>query len=231
MVDEARKRFERRAAFTRLHGRASVGEDSMSYEIAFANGVTFPQFLKQVSASRELWSALARRRPDIDAAMARMGSLPGRWRLLVLAEDWCGDAVNIVPVVARLAEEAGNIDLRIIRRDEYPDIMKRHLTAGARSIPIVVLLDEHSRVSGWWGPRPAALQQWFQREGRALPAGDRYRELRRWYARDRGFAIAGEIADLIRCASAGDATYAGNQPCAPLVAAGTRKFWMLEDAA
>jgi hypothetical protein len=53
----------------------------------------------------------------------------------VLSEDWCGDAVNSVPYLARLAELAPNLDLRVLARDENPDLMDAHLTRGSRSIP------------------------------------------------------------------------------------------------
>ena len=191
----------------------------MSYDLAFRNGSTFDQFLEGTEVNRDMWLALAGRSADITAAAERIAALPGRWRLLVLAEDWCGDAVNTLPVLVRLAETAGNIDVRIVGRDEHLDMMDRHLTGGSRSIPIVILVDENGFARGWWGPRPAALQEWFEREGRSLPKGDRYRELRRWYARDRGATTAREIADLISCAAGGDSSYAGTQPCATLRAA------------
>jgi len=36
-----------------------------------------------------------------------------------------------------------------------------------------------------WGPRPTGLQALFERVLRSLPGKERYRELRKWYARDR----------------------------------------------
>jgi hypothetical protein len=47
-----------------------------------------------------------------------------------------------------------------------------------------------------------------------LSKEERYLELRRWYARDRGASIAREITDLIRCGALLDAeVYQGTQPC------------------
>jgi hypothetical protein len=185
----------------------------MSYDLAFRNGSTFSRFLDETTANQDMWRALAARSYEVTAAAQRISSLSGRWRLLVLAEDWCGDAVNTLPVLSRLAEAAVNLDMRVVRREQYPEIMDRHLTRGSRSIPIMILLDESGFARGWWGPRPAALQEWFEREGRSLPKVDRYRELRRWYARDRGATIALEIANLVTCAAASDGTYAGTHPC------------------
>ncbi|MBI4539180.1 MAG: thioredoxin family protein [Gemmatimonadetes bacterium] len=192
----------------------------MGYDSAFEKGKTFDQFVQDSAASQDMWHAMARRALHVQQAADRIRVLPGRWRLLALGEDWCGDAVNTLPVIARLAEAAGNVELRIVRRDEYPELMDRHLTNGSRSVPVVILLDEHGQAQGWWGPRPRALQQWFDRQGRRLPSEERYRELRRWYARDRGATTASEIADLIWCGAMGDgAPYRGTRPCESLWAA------------
>lgn len=190
------------------------------YRIAFEQGRPFGAFLRQTRANRDLWHAVSARAAVSTEAVKRIDAVPGRWRLLALADDWCGDAVNILPVVARVAEATENLELRVVGRDEHPGLMERHLTNGSRSIPVLILLDEAHRPKGWWGPRPAELQAWFEATGRALPVEDRYRELRRRYARDRGAGIAREIADLVECAATGDEpAYSGTRPCASLVAA------------
>jgi hypothetical protein len=105
-----------------------------------------------------------------------------------------------VPVLARLAERAPNIDLRILQRDANLDIMDAHLTLGSRSIPVVIVLDAAFHERGWWGPRPRALQRWVIGEGRALAKEDRYREVRRWYARDHGATTVDDVVSLIEAA-------------------------------
>ena len=192
--------------------------EHMTYDEIFAMGRSFDQFLEGTVANGELWHALARRAVHNAPADHPIAAVSGQWRLLVIADDWCGDAVNVLPVVARLASSA-NIELRIVGRDEHTGLMDRHLTKGSRSIPVVILLDREGRPRGWWGPRPRPLQDWFDRAGRPLPKEERYRELRRWYARDRGDTIASEIAALIRCgASAAQNSYRGTEPCAELAA-------------
>lgn len=114
-------------------------------------------------------------------------------RLLVLAEDWCGDASNIVPVLARWADSVSGLSLRILRRDENLAVMDRYLTRGSRSIPIVIVLDEDFQEVGHWGPRPAELQAWVMANKDSMPKEERYKEVRRWYARDRGASIIREV--------------------------------------
>jgi hypothetical protein len=169
----------------------------MTNEHAYQMARSFPEFLAAVEAKKELWHALAARAPLFPEEVERVAAVPGSWRLLVIADDWCGDAVNTVPVVSRLAEAAPNLELRVVGREEVPDLMDRHLTAGARAIPVILLLDEDGEERGWWGPRPRELQDWFQRMGRDMPIEERYKEMRRWHARDRGATAVSEIADLV----------------------------------
>ncbi len=129
----------------------------------------------------------------VEAARA----LPGGWRLVALSEDWCGDAVNTLPVIARLAEEVG-WDLRVLGRDDNPDLMDAHLTNGrSRSIPVVIVYDEDLEEIGWWGPRPGEIQSWVLGEGLSLSSPERYKVIRRWYARDRGRTTLRELIALV----------------------------------
>jgi hypothetical protein len=148
-----------------------------------------------VTASREhkgLWEGIYRlvRVPDWAFQAVPLGT---RRRLLVIAEDWCGDASSTIPIVARFADAAPGMDLRILRRDEHPELMDRYLTNGARSIPIVIALDESFRELGHWGPRPTALQAWVLENRPLVPKAELYPRIRRWYARDRGETTLKEV--------------------------------------
>lgn len=161
----------------------------------FEAAQTMEQFLAGAENHRELWRAVYDRAQLEPAAVAAARALPERRRMLVLAEDWCGDAVNTVPYLARLAEAVPErLELRVLGRDDNPDLMDAHLSpAGGRAIPVVMLLDDDDYEVGWWGSRPVALQVWFDAEGRALGKEERYRRLRAWYARDRGRAVVREV--------------------------------------
>ena len=173
------------------------------YESAYRSGFSFGDFLREATAQRAQWDAFAPRAPLVEDAVVRIRRVPGCWRLLVLADDWCGDAVNTLPVIARLAAALPNLELRIVPRDRYPEIRDRYLTRGTRSIPIVILLDGKGKPRGHWGPRPAVLQRKFELELRDLPSEERYRKVRRWYAVDQGRSTALEVAALIERSAAG----------------------------
>lgn len=163
----------------------------------YERALPFDEYARAAVANHELWQAISRRVSVPEEIVDRVRALPGRWHLLVLSEDWCGDAVNTVPVVARLAELAGNVDLRVLGRDANPDLMTAHLTNGSRSIPVVIVLDADFVEHGWWGPRPRELQEWVMTTGKTMDKVERYREVRRWYARDRGLTTLEEVTRLL----------------------------------
>jgi len=163
----------------------------------FHKAETFSDFLETVQVHQDLWRQLYERARLPKEAKETAGFLPGRWHLLVLAEDWCGDALHVLPYLARLEEEFPRFAFRILSREENPDLMDSHLTNGSRSIPVVMILDEEFREVGWWGPRPQPLQDLFLREIKSLPLEERFPKLRAWFVRDRGRTTLREILSRI----------------------------------
>jgi hypothetical protein len=166
-------------------------------EERFRSAPGFEAYLGTVVKNRDLWHevwARARLSPEaVEAARSRGAG----WRLAALSEDWCGDAVNTLPVIARLADEVG-WELRVFGRDANPDLMDAHLTNGrSRSIPVVIVYDESWREVGWWGPRPEDIQAWVLGEGLALPSPERYKVIRTWYAKDRGATTLRELLAIV----------------------------------
>ncbi|MEM1116596.1 MAG: thioredoxin family protein [Bacteroidota bacterium] len=173
--------------------------EAVSRETYWDAGTTFADFLPTATDNVDLWRRTYERARVPDDLVARAEAVPGAWRLLVISEDWCGDASNTVPVLAAFAEAAPNVDLRIVERDQNLDLMDAHLTDGTkRAIPVAIVLDGQGRERGWWGPRPTDLQAWFYSDdAQALEKDDRYRELRKWYARDQGRTTIEEVLAII----------------------------------
>ncbi len=158
------------------------------------SALTYAAFVAASTQHCELWTGVYRtaRVPSwATEAAARLGR---RFRFVVLAEDWCGDASSTVPVVVRLAEAIGS-ELRVLRRDEHPEVMDRYLSpSGARAIPVVIVLTDAMEELGHWGSRPAELQAFVMAQrAQGLKSKDYFPEVRRWYARDRGESTLREI--------------------------------------
>lgn len=181
--------------------RVKLGQVSYVIRERFERAPTFPEYLETVDRNRDLWHAVYERARLPEDIAAEANRIPGGWNLVALSEDWCGDAVNTLPVVARLAEEAG-WDFRVLGRDDNPDLMDSHLTNGrSRSIPIVIVYDEDFNEIGWWGPRPREIQTWVMDEGLSMSSPDRYKVIRTWYAKDRGRTTVSEILGIVGAAA------------------------------
>ena len=168
---------------------------ALDFPAIWAQAVPLPIFVAHSSPEhRPLWESIGRLHLPSEESLAL--DLPPGTRLLVLAADWCGDAVNVIPALDNWAAKKG-IHLRVIERDEWPEVMDRYLTDGSRSIPIVILLDAEGHEIGHWGPRPTALQAWAMTH-RDMEKGERYKQIRRWYAQDRGASTIREVVAAVR---------------------------------
>lgn len=159
------------------------------------NAVTFDAFVASCKAEHcGLWLGIHKLARVPDWALAAVP--PGVERkLLVIAEDWCGDASNTVPILARLAELVPGLDLRVVERDANPELMDQYLTNGSRSIPIVIALGESFEEVGHWGPRPTELQGWVMANRGTMPKTELYPKVRQWYAKDRGETTIREVLE------------------------------------
>lgn len=118
---------------------------------------------------------------------------------LVISEPWCGDAAQTLPFLNKIAQLSENIELKIVLRDENPELMDEFLTNGSRSIPVVIILDEDFNVINTFGPRSGAatklVADYKEHHGKI---DDAFKEmLQLWYNNDKGISIVGDISTLI----------------------------------
>ena len=117
--------------------------------------------------------------------------------VLAIAEDWCGDVVQSLPPIVRILERAPNIQLRIFKRDEHPDIIDGYLTDGARSIPYLVFMDTALNELTQWGPRPSACQAIMRTNKGKIPMDQIYPQIRDWYKEWGNGPLIQEIRDIL----------------------------------
>ncbi len=169
----------------------------LDFRALWDEALTYDEFLKQSTEHCALWNGVYRLAHIPAWALERACERGRTLRLLVLAEDWCGDASNTIPYVAKLGAQAQCLEMRILRRDEHPEVMDRYLTGTSRAIPIVVVLDDRWQEIGHWGSRPAELQAWVMEARKTTPKEQLYPQIRRWYAKDKGESTLREILSLL----------------------------------
>jgi hypothetical protein len=160
--------------------------------------IPYADFVSDAQKNRSLWEGVYRISKIPDWALEAACETAKGVRLLAIVEDWCGDASNTVPVLAKLGELADCLEMRLVKRDENLDVMDHYLTNGSRSIPIVIVLSEQLEELGHWGPRPRELQQWVMDNKNTMPSEERYKWVRRWYAKDKGESTLREVLELVR---------------------------------
>jgi selT/selW/selH-like putative selenoprotein len=139
----------------------------------FDQGLTYQEYKAQMTRNRERLEeneATVSLPPD---DLAYFANLPQPLYVLALAEDWCGDVIANLPVLARLAQESGKLIVRVFLRDQNLDLMDRYLNQGQfRSIPVFVFFDQDFRELGHWIERPARMSELQAQMRRELFATD-----------------------------------------------------------
>jgi hypothetical protein len=126
----------------------------------FSKGLTYDEYKAQMTRNRDRLEENERRVELHQEDLAPFRALPRPVKVLVLAEDWCGDVIANLPVLGRLAKDSGKLDVRILLRDQNDDIMQRYLNKGQfKSIPVFVFFDEDFRELGHWIERPASVTE------------------------------------------------------------------------
>ena len=93
-------------------------------------------------------------------------------RVIVLTEDWCGDAMMNIPILLHLAEKS-HMEVRMLLRDSNLELMDQYLTNGrSRSIPIFIFIDEDGEEVAHWGPRSETVQTAVDQLMAGLPEKD-----------------------------------------------------------
>lgn len=128
----------------------------------FQRAMSYPEYVASVDVNRDQFDhyyELATLSPADAAFFQRAVAAPaGPTKILAIAEAWCPDVYRGLPVFARIAEASG-MELRVLRRDENPDIMDEFLLDGrARAIPVAVFYTDPLRYLAHWTERPQVAQ-------------------------------------------------------------------------
>ena len=192
-----------------IRAKASEGMDVQAYAALFEQVVaegrtTGPVQTEDLVAYTKLnlsrWRRVTKTMkllPEVEAMLKK--AVPQTW--IVISEAWCGDAAQVGPIIANMAAASPNITLRMVLRDEHPDLMDRFLTNGGRSIPKLIAIDDASdELIFSWGPRPKAAQELVNaiRDANGGDTKAAAEDLHRWYHADDTKSTQLELLPLIR---------------------------------
>ncbi len=125
-------------------------------------------------------------------------SRPMTW--LTITESWCGDAAHVLPVLNKIAKESEFIEMKIVLRDENPELMDAFLTNENRAIPKVIMMDrETGEILGTYGPRPSEATNYVNtfKAKHGLLTADFKEDLQHWYNTNKGQNIIEDITEIL----------------------------------
>jgi hypothetical protein len=126
----------------------------------FDSGMTVEAYKAQMKTNQEQFEENERKATLRPEDVTFFAALPQPLNALVITEDWCGDALANVPVLAKLARETGKLNVRIFLRDQNLDLADQYLKEGKyRSVPVFAFFDQDMRELGHFIERPARATQ------------------------------------------------------------------------
>ncbi len=162
-------------------------------------GVDQSDFLAQLTKDNLAIMERTYQTPLLPELVQLVQTVPEPQLWLVLTEGWCGDAAVHLPVLAALANQAADIELRTLLRTEHPDVMDAYPTNGGKSIPkLIAVHAETLQPLGSWGPRPAVMQEYvLDLKKQELPMPDFIKAALGYSENNNGRALQAEILELL----------------------------------
>jgi len=173
-------------------------------EDLYNQGIPFDEFLENAEKRRDRWLRNYENARVDEDLLERARAAKGTWRLLAVAVDSCSDSVSTIPFLARLVNQAPNLEMRIIDSNVGRAVMLDHPTPDGRSAtPTIVLLNESFEEVGCFVERPATLQKWATENKEKLTENEYLKRKFAWYDEDAGRHTVEAIVELMEAASNG----------------------------
>ena len=129
--------------------------------------------------------------------LEKLNSKNFKGKFLIISEGWCGDAAMIIPVIQHFFH--GRNEMKITYRDQN-NLIDSYLTNGAKSIPIVLILNENNEVISHWGPRPKfgmELLKKHKQNPETYNSDEFHNDLQVYYSKNKGQDIIQELLEKL----------------------------------
>lgn len=169
---------------------------TMSQEL-FDEGYTWSDYVAQMDTNRQRVEKLMEQTDVSDTHRCAFADAVeqhgGRLALTVLTEDWCGDAVVVLPGVAKLVQSVPGLEMRLFIRSERPDLTETYAEDDIQAIPVLSFFDGEWDEIGRWVQRPARAHdlraEWFSEH---YP---NFEQIKETASRERVVAIFDELIE------------------------------------
>lgn len=179
-----------------------LGADTL--QSTYQRGIPYAEFLSKAEGRRELWLSNtegARLAPEM---LQRTRALGGQWYILAVTVDACSDSVSTLPYLAQLAQEAENVEIRVVAPTWGQFLMDAHRSPDGRATtPTVILLDAEFHQVGCWVEQPSGLQSWWLDPNPQESSEERFARKMAWYENDGGRETVREVVEILEAAAQG----------------------------
>ena len=169
--------------------------------LAFARAMPYKVFLATDTTRAAAWAAAEERTGSTVATVMRETPPPaGTWRLLVVAENSCNDALAALPYLARLVDQMPGSELRILRKADARALLDAHQFNGRDATPLVLVLDSDFREPGAWIERASHIQAFVTKNEGRLSEDSLWAHVRVMRRDDDGRTPLREVIAVMRLA-------------------------------
>ena len=153
----------------------------------FQSGLGYEEYVRTGEPDKqEAWCRIYEQASLTDTQRALIESFTREMNILVSSGVWCGDCVQQLPLLQRIAEATPKINLRFVDRDQHTDLAEQLTINAGRRVPVALFLAEDFELVSVFGDRTLTRYRAIAQRGvrRVVRAARRAGPRRR----DRGHA-------------------------------------------
>ncbi len=120
-----------------------------------AAGLAYDAYVRSGTEQQRVnWQAVYDRAAVTESQRKLIAGFTRRMHVLVLTGIWCGDCVQQIPLLQRIAEANPQaVDIRYLDRDAHADLQALLRINGGNRVPVVVFCSEEFELVSWFGDR------------------------------------------------------------------------------
>lgn len=119
----------------------------------FDAGLTYQDYMKSDPSKAENWRAIYDQVSLTDEQKTLIGGFVREMPVLISSGIWCGDCVQQLPLVERIAEANPVIKVRYLDRDEHTDLAEQIKICGGMRVPVAIFMAEDFEPVSIFGDR------------------------------------------------------------------------------
>ncbi|TVQ51795.1 MAG: thiol reductase thioredoxin [Phycisphaerales bacterium] len=119
----------------------------------FEAGLTYPEYLKTDPSKAESWQKIFDQIKLTPEQTKLIGGFVREMPVVVSTGIWCGDCVQQLPLLQKIAEANPVIKVRYLDRDQHSDLAEQIKICGGMRVPVAIFLAEDFEPVSIFGDR------------------------------------------------------------------------------